>query len=94
MTAATRPALYRRKPDVVEAMQWNPSDPSMQEVLTWLRESGEIFKTVGRQVRVEYGERGEQFVLHPGDFLIRKTEGRRFFYVESEDKFKEARERA
>ena len=90
MTAAS---LYRRKPDTVEAMQWNPSDAdAMQAALTWLREAGEVFKTVGRQVWVEYGERGEQFVVHPGDYLIRKTEGRRFFYVESESKFKESRE--
>lgn len=88
------PMRYRRRPDVVEAMKYDPSDPvSFQGVLSWLRDEGQKFKTVGRQVWVEWGDRGEQFVLHPGDYLIRKTEGRRFFYIESPERFEEARER-
>lgn len=85
---------YRRRPDVVEAMRWNPAEPSMQDVLTWLRDEGQVFKTVGRQVWVEWGDAPHKswMIVHPGDYVVRKTEGRRYFYVESEKNFDEARE--
>lgn len=93
--AESVPAFYRRRPDGVEAMQWDPSDAAaMQYALTWLRQAGEVFKTVGQQVWIEYGERGEQFVVHPSDYLIRKTEGERAgsFYCESAERFERERE--
>lgn len=87
------PLRYRRRPDVVEAMQWNPAEASMQDVLTWLRDEGQVFKTVGRQLWIEFGDsRKSWMVVHPGDYVARKTEGRPYFYAEAEKNFVAARE--
>lgn len=88
------PIRYRRRPDPVEAMKWDPSTPSMQAVLSWLRDAGEVFETVGRQLWVEFGEDPNKswMVVHPDDYVIRKTEGRRYFYAEPGAKFETDRE--
>lgn len=86
------PALYRRRPDVVEAMQWVPSEPSMQDVLSWLRDEGQVFKTVGRQLWITF-EKGESWmIVNPGDYVVRKTDGRRYFYAEPAHVFEKERE--
>jgi hypothetical protein len=94
MSAHHYPALYRNRPDRVEAMQWNSADTSMQDVLAWLREEGQVFKTVGRQLWIKWDSGGREswMVVHPGDYVVRKTEGRRYFYAEAAKNFEEARE--
>lgn len=95
-TASQSPApraRYRRIPDIVEAMQWNPADASMQDVLTWVREEGQVFKTVGRQLWIEFGdERKSWMIVHPGEYVVRKTGDKRFFYAEPAERFERTRE--
>lgn len=95
MSGTLFPDHFRRKPDVVEAMQWLPSEASMQDVLSWVRDEGQVFKTVGRQLWIQWiqGDGTSRWMIaHPTDYVVRKTQGERYFYVESETKFQNERE--
>jgi hypothetical protein len=83
----TGPQQYRKKPVVIEAAQWDPTNPG--PVMTWLRDHRCHFAVLdGGRLGVGTLESGADLDRHagkPGDYVIRGVAGE--FYVCDADVF-------
>jgi hypothetical protein len=88
----TYPNLYRKKPVLIEAVQWNPDRP--EPVVDWLTAHGCHFQILdGGRLGVGTLESGDGLDRHAGDpgcWVIRGIKGE--FYVCRQDVFEESYE--
>ena len=76
---------YVLKPEQVEAIQWDGSEGSQAEIVTWTRGLASGWFSDHYYIRIDTGN-GDSMVALPGDYVVKHSSGR--FSVLSEPDFK------